>query len=117
MNIIKEIGMPAVLEQLGEECCELGQAALKLARKYRDENPTPKTESECLDNLAEEIADVMLCIDLLVEDLDMGEIITHGSIESIQLMKYLRWSGRIAEWKMHKKEQDKNIMAVYMKGE
>ena len=82
MNIIKEIGMPAVLEQLGEECCELGQAALKLARKYRDNNPTPKTEQEYINNLAEEMADVMMCIEKIVDSCP----VSHESIESTQLM-------------------------------
>ena len=43
-KIIEQIGECAVLEQLAEECVELAQAALKLARKKRGENPTPKNE-------------------------------------------------------------------------
>ena len=35
MNIIEEIGTAAMLEQLAEECNELGKAALKLARIIR----------------------------------------------------------------------------------
>ena len=61
MNIIATIGTAAVLEQLAEESAELAQAALKLARKIRRENPTPKTEAECWDNLIEEMADVQVC--------------------------------------------------------
>lgn len=41
-RILNKIGEPAVLEQLAEECTELAQSALKLARKIRGENPTPK---------------------------------------------------------------------------
>lgn len=41
-TIIETIGEPALLEQLAEECSKLSQAALKLARKLRGENPTPK---------------------------------------------------------------------------
>lgn len=113
MNIIKEIGMPAMLEQLGEECCELGQAALKLARKYRDENPTPKNLDVCINELTEEMADVMMCIEKIV---DSG-LVSHESIESWQLMKDVRWSGRIAEWKAEKTKKELAIMGVYMKGE
>ena len=47
MNIVETIGTAAVLEQLAEESAELAQAALKLARKLRGGNPTPKTEQEC----------------------------------------------------------------------
>lgn len=50
-EVICSLGEPALLEQLAEECSELAQAALKLARKERGENPTPKTEEECVENL------------------------------------------------------------------
>ena len=50
-DIVDYIGLPALLEQLAEECGELTQAALKLARLRRGENPTPKTEKECRDAL------------------------------------------------------------------
>lgn len=113
MNIIKEIGMPAMLEQLGEECCELGQAALKLSRKYRDENPTPKNLDVCINELGEEMADVMMCIEKIV---DSG-LVSHESIESWQMMKEARWAGRIAEHKAEKSKKELAIMGVYMKGE
>jgi hypothetical protein len=45
-SIVGKIGLPATLEQLAEECAELSQAALKLARLHRGENPTPVTEQE-----------------------------------------------------------------------
>lgn len=60
MNIVETIGTAAVLEQLAEESAELAQAALKLARKMRGVNPTPKTEEECWEALIEEMADVQL---------------------------------------------------------
>lgn len=58
LYISSTIGTPAVLEQLAEESAELAQAALKFARKLRDENPTPKSEEECLQDLLKELADV-----------------------------------------------------------
>lgn len=64
MNIIEEIGQAAALEQLAEECAELGKAALKLARIIRGENPTPVTEEEAEKNLREEIIDVLVCMDI-----------------------------------------------------
>ena len=57
------IGSAAMYEQLAEECAELGQAALKLARVLRKENPTPMTETEASDMIIEEAADVLICID------------------------------------------------------
>ena len=59
--MINEIGKPAMLEQMAEECSELTQALLKYARKLRNENPTPKSESEIKRNLIEEYSDVIQC--------------------------------------------------------
>lgn len=57
------IGDAAMLEQLAEECAELGQAALKMARVLRKENPTPVTEAEARKAIIEEMADVINCMD------------------------------------------------------
>jgi NTP pyrophosphatase (non-canonical NTP hydrolase) len=83
------IGSPAMLELLAEECTELAQAALKLARKYRGENPTPRTEAECQQSLEEEIADVMTCID------QMGEIVDMGTVKKVKEEKLDRWKKRM----------------------
>lgn len=45
-QVIEAIGLPAVLEQCAEELAELTQAALKMARKLRGENPTPMTHAQ-----------------------------------------------------------------------
>ena len=76
MKII-DIGVPAMLEQLAEECSELAHASLKLARKIRGENPTPKDIPELIENLEEESADVSLAIRLLENEgiLDTDKII------------------------------------------
>lgn len=37
-----------ILAQLGEECAEGAQAALKLRRAYDGTNPTPKNVEDCL---------------------------------------------------------------------
>ena len=55
---IGRIGLAATLEMAAEECCELGHAALKLARVVRGENPTPVTMAEARENFLEELADV-----------------------------------------------------------
>ena len=64
-DILNQIGEPAALEQLAEECTELGKAALKLARKMRGENPTPISVPACRQFLAEEVADVLVCLNVL----------------------------------------------------
>lgn len=51
------------LLQVGEECAELAADIFKYLRKFTDDNPTPKSEQEILDNIKEEITDVMLCVD------------------------------------------------------
>ena len=91
-TIVERIGEPAFLEQLAEECSELAQAALKTARKYRGENPTPKTIDECYDALQEEIADVMLCVD---EWFNYRETDFYMGVTAIRREKYERWERRL----------------------
>ena len=93
MKIIDKIGIPALLEQTAEECTELAQASLKLARKMRGNNPTPKDVPELIENLEEEVADVDICIRLLADD---GIIDTDNVIDVIEA-KEKRWMKRIEE--------------------
>ena len=67
IDFMQEIGVPAYMELLAEEASELAQASLKFARKIRGENPTPRRSDEIYDNLAEEIADVLILVDNLAE--------------------------------------------------
>lgn len=96
MNISK----PVLLEQLAEEACELGQAALKLARKIRGESPTPKTEEELIESLTEEIADVEVCVDQLTDLVDFWKV------ESIKEAKLARWMKRLEDDNKAKSEQE-----------
>lgn len=59
--MLEAIGKAAMLEQLAEEAAELAQAALKLARIERGENPTPVSKEEAEENLREEYTDVYQC--------------------------------------------------------
>lgn len=86
--IRKNLSSPAQLEQLAEECAELGRAALKLARKHRGENPTPVYMPDVVENLYEEAADVLLC--LTVEGFD------RDNLEARQRRKLERWYHRVA---------------------
>ena len=96
VDIIARIGTPAALEQLAEECCELGQAALKLARFLRGQNPTRKTRRECQDDLREEVADVLLCIELIQRAGIVGSL---GHIDEIVTEKHTRWIESLDEVK------------------
>lgn len=92
-DVRRYLGNPALLEQCAEECAELAQACLKMSRKIRGENPTPKTMQEVTCDLNEEIADVMLCVNTLVE----AGIISNESIESVIMQKEERWVKRLLE--------------------
>lgn len=75
-----------ILLQLAEEASELSQAASKQARILRGVNPTPVTYSESIDNLKEEFADVLVCMHVLSDDVDVSNIY-HDKLE--------RWSDRV----------------------
>lgn len=59
--MIEKIGEAAMLELFAEECTEAAQAALKLARIIRGENPTPVTRDFAEANLIEEYTDIRIC--------------------------------------------------------
>lgn len=60
-NLADKIGVPALLEQLAEECLELGHASEKYARYLRDENPVVgHSEIELKHNIEEEMGDVLV---------------------------------------------------------
>lgn len=94
-DILEMIGTVALLEQLAEESAELAQAALKMACKIRNENPTPKSHADCVANLQEEIADVELCISVLPAAL-------HDPAEVGRTMaaKHRRWNERLHDEKL-----------------
>lgn len=56
-------GEDYLLRQLAEECCELGQAALKMVRARNGE--TPVRETEAREKLIEELADVQVMVNAI----------------------------------------------------
>lgn len=86
--IVSKIGLPATLEQLAEEAAELSQAALKVARIIRRENPTPVGYCQAVDNLKEEAADVRLCLKVLEDAFIMNT-------DEIETAKLNRWLDRL----------------------
>lgn len=89
--VYEYIDKPALLEQLGEEACELGQASLKMARYIRGENPTPKTAFDVTKDLVEEVADVLVCI----EELKAADLINDKTIKAMKEIKRTRWYERL----------------------
>lgn len=98
MNISEHIGVEALLEQTAEECTEMAHACLKMARKLRDENPTPMSIESCSEKLTEETADVMLCINTLME----SEVLIDDEIDTVIERKQVRWEDRINKNKLKK---------------
>lgn len=91
LDIYQYIGKPALLEQLGEEACELGQASLKMARYIRSENLTPKTAFDVTKDLVEEVSDVLVCI----EELKAAGFINDKTINAMKEIKRTRWYERL----------------------
>lgn len=98
-EVIRSLGEPALLEQLAEECSELAQAALKLARLERGENPTPKAKIDCEAALMEEIADVHLCLGVISSHFGC-----YNKLDDIEISKRERWAQRIREARGEKKK-------------
>lgn len=60
-RLVDVIGLPALLEQMTEECLELGHACSKYSRKLRGDNPVHGRSEEMLrGDVCEEMADVMV---------------------------------------------------------
>lgn len=107
-EVIRSLGEPALLEQLAEECAELAHAALKLARLERGENPTPKTEEECVENLLEELGDVNLCMSVVEANRGIH-------IRCLSVDKKARWSQRIREARGETPEKKKTRQSEFLK--
>lgn len=76
-----------LLAGLAEECCELGQAALKLRRAYDGTNPTPVTIDQGWERFEEEIADVELYLSKIKYN--------RNYVRMIKEKKAERWEARL----------------------
>ena len=96
--IADSLGTREILCQLAEEASELSQAALKLRRAIDGNNPTPKTRSECIDNLIEEHTDIELCLMVLFINNSISELQDFSDEYNSTLEKKLnRWLERLKE--------------------
>lgn len=74
---------------LAKAASKLAHSALKLRRTFSHENPTPVTTEAAVLKVQEELADVLLCLDIL------GFDVTDANIDLIQEQKIMRWIGRL----------------------
>lgn len=95
IDVVNDIGVPATLELCAEECVELAHAALKMARKLRGENPTPKSMDDILEDLTEELGDVQINIDKILE----YGIVPKKDVDAVKEFKRKRWEERLREKK------------------
>lgn len=95
-KIVEQIGLAATLEQTAEEAAELAQAALKLARIIRKENPTPVTYEKAYASFVEEATDVRLCLNII--EIENGKFNDSDIVNA----KLKRWQERME--KLHDKE-------------
>lgn len=104
--LIERIGTAAMLEQTAEEAAELAQACLKAARCKRGENPVYKTRARLQSDLAEEIADVIICIrELLSQNTDLDYLVNKMQGEKIErTVKRIREEDRSNEHKSEVRE-------------
>lgn len=105
-EIANKVGKPAMFEQLAEECCELAQASLKMARILRKENPTPVSIEEAERNFIEEFADVNIAA------LYPFSIIEYPGMtkEYVKLLLNEFFDSKINRWydRIHKEENDEH---------
>lgn len=80
--LIEKIGDAAMLELAAEECTELAQACLKMARDMRGDMPSFKSKEELYDHLCEETADVRICIEEL-----SGKVVDLSDVSKWELLK------------------------------
>ena len=90
--IREKVPMEELLAQTAEEAVELSHAALKLRRCMDGKNPTPVRLSEAVANLEEEIADVLLCLEVM--GYDMKELAKYRAVMDAKLE---RWAERLLD--------------------
>ena len=92
INYIREqLSESELLAQLAEECAELAKASLKLRRVITtSSSPTPVSKEDAINDIAEEIADVRLCLKVLGYD-----EIFKDKIKRVYKLKCNRWVLRL----------------------
>lgn len=94
-QVTKLISPIDILCQTAEECAELCQAILKIRRVWM--NTTPVTEIKALESVNEEMADVLVCMDALIE---IG-VIDENEVQRVREKKSKRWKERAEAREQH----------------
>lgn len=93
---VEKYGEDYLPRQLAEEGAELAQAALKVIRARHGE--TPVTPEEARAKLLEEIADVMVMMDLVLENDDEVDAVEEIMDAKVERMLYrLTTAGRVVD--------------------
>ncbi len=93
VRLVDAIGLPALLEQMTEECLELGHACAKYSRKLRGDNEVHgRSEEMMLKNIHEEMADVMVTMRELRK---VSEVIDNEEVNRIIDQKRRRMAKRL----------------------
>lgn len=87
--LIEKLPEETVLIQLAEEAAELAQAALKMVRALNGD--TPVSVDDAARNLVEEVADVLVCTDVLMGDA------ARKRMRAIRKYKRKRWEERLEQ--------------------
>jgi len=96
ISITRNLPYNEALAQLAEEASELSQAALKVRRTLGFMNPTPVPKNKALENLIEEIADTMLCLDVvMMSDPRLDNPDASAKLKQFKEEKAARWWERM----------------------
>lgn len=98
--IDNEVTLRAQLEQVTEECCELGQACMKLTRSIGNGNPCMIPPCIATDKVVEEISDTLVAIEYLINKMEKYGLIDYDvwkRIDDIGADKVVRWAKRLED--------------------
>ena len=94
-----------VVLQIAEEAAELSAAAAKYVRVLRGINPSPLSCTQACENVAEEIADVLVTLNVfgaINVNADEMRITIDSRIFQTMAEKTERWAGRLLDAKIRK---------------
>lgn len=93
MDIIEEIGKPAVLEKCAEECMALAHICIKMANMLRDDVASTTEEKALKLDMIEKTADVNTCLDVMAR----GNILDYYAMVEQMSNRLTRWEKHILE--------------------
>ena len=103
--VYKNITKVDQLLQIAEEASELSAAAAKYVRVLRGINPSPLSCTQACENVAEEIADVLVTLNVfgaINVNADEMRITIDSRIFQTMAEKTERWAGRLLDAKIRK---------------